>query len=177
MRKYGLISIGSYSYGFHDAYFWNNETKLKIGKYCSIAEDVIFILGGEHRADWVTTYPFSAFPNEWESAANILGHPASKGDIVIGNDVWIGNGALILSGVTVGHGAIIGAGSVITKDIEAYAIYAGNPAKLIRYRFDQVVREKLLKLAWWDWPHEKIVVNMSRLLSPPQLENLSEEIL
>jgi len=177
LRKYGLISIGEHSYGFHDVYFWNNETKLEIGKYCSIAEGVLFILGGEHRADWVTTYPFSAFPNEWESARNITGHPASKGDIVIGNDVWIGNGALILSGVTIGHGAIIGAKSVVTKDIEAYGIYAGNPAKLIRYRFDQNVREKLLKLAWWDWKHEKIVANMPQLLSTPQIESLSEEFL
>jgi acetyltransferase-like isoleucine patch superfamily enzyme len=177
LKKQGLVSIGSYSYGFHDAYFWNDETKIAIGKYCSIAEGVIFILGGEHRADWVTTYPFSAFPNEWESAANIPGHPASKGDIVIGNDVWIGNGALILSGVTVGHGAIIGARSVITKDIEPYAIYAGNPAKFIRYRFEQPTREELLRLAWWDWPHEKVVANMPQLLKPPQIKNLREDFL
>ena len=138
---------------------------------------MIFILGGEHRSDWVTTYPFSAFPNEWQSAAKIPGHPASKGDIVIGNDVWIGNGALILSGVTVGHGAIIGARSVITKDIEPYAVYAGNPAKLIRYRFEQGVREELLRLAWWDWPHEKVVANMSKILSPPQEKNWHEDVM
>ena len=176
LRKYGLISVGDYSYGFHDAYFWNTETKLEIGKYCSIAEGVVFILGGEHRSDWVTTYPFSAFPIEWESAAFIPGHPSSKGDIVVGNDVWIGNGAVVLSGVTIGHGAIIGARSVITKDVEPYAIYAGNPAKLIRYRFDQGVREKLLNLAWWNWSHEKIVTKMPQLLSVPQIEDLQEEI-
>ena len=177
LRKYGLITIGEHSYGFHDAYFWNNETKLEIGKYCSIAEGVVFILGGEHRADWVTTYPFSAFSNNWGPASNIPGHPTSKGNIVIGNDVWIGHGALILSGSTVGHGAIIGARSVITKDVEPYAIYAGNPAKLIRYRFDEEVREKLLELAWWNWPHEKVVANMPWLLSAPQIENLPESTL
>ena len=113
-----------------------------------IREDVVFILGGEHRADWITTYPFNALFSE---GAHITGHPSSKGDIVIGNDVWIGYQSCILSGVTIGNGAIIGAKSVVTKDVPPYAIVAGNPAKFIRYRFPQETIDKLENLAWWDW--------------------------
>ena len=176
MKKSGLLTIGEYTYGFHDAYFWNNETKLQIGKYCSIAEGVVFLLGGEHRTDWITTYPFSAFTDEWPSAQFMKGHPATKGDIVIGNDVWIGHGAVILSGVNVGNGAVIGAGSVLTKNVEPYAIFAGNPAQFIRYRFDETTRESLKKLEWWDWPHQKVITHMAKLMSPPNSVDLFSEL-
>ena len=85
---------------------------MKIGKFCSLAEEVVFILGGEHRADWITTYPFNAL---FDEGAHITGHPSSKGDIVVGNDVWIGYQSCILSGVTIGNGAIIGAKVLLQK--------------------------------------------------------------
>ncbi len=141
---------------------WNDETKLKIGKFCSLGEDVVFILGGEHRADWITTYPFNALFSE---GAHITGHPSSKGDIVVGNDVWIGYQSCILSGVTIGNGAIIGAKSVVTKDVPPYAIVAGNPAKFIRYRFPQEIIDKLENLAWWDWDISVIKRAIPLLLS------------
>lgn len=87
----------------------------------------------------------------------------SKGDTVIGNDVWIGNSATIMPGVKIGHGAIIGTNSLVTKDVEPYTIVGGNPARLIRKRFDEGSIEFLLKLNWWDWPVEKITDNLTAI--------------
>jgi acetyltransferase-like isoleucine patch superfamily enzyme len=167
LQRKGVVTVGEQTYGEPKVYSWNNQTKLIIGKYCSIAEGVVFLLGGEHRMDWVTTYPFSAFPEKWTSAASIVGHPATKGDIHVGNDVWIGHGALILSGIRIGDGAVIGAGSVVTKDVDDYAIVAGNPAKFLKHRFDQQTREYLCSLNWWDWSHEKISQNIDFLMKKP----------
>lgn len=149
-------SIGDYTYGEPAILQFDQTTRLVVGKFCSISDEVTIILGGNHRADWVTTYPFPAFPEVWPEAATITGHPASKGDIVIGNDVWVGYGATILSGVTIGSGAIIGAGAMISSDVAPYAIMAGNPAKEIKKRFDDTTIASLLQLAWWNWPEEKI---------------------
>ena len=120
------------------------------------------MLGGEHRLDWVTTYPFSAL---FEKARRFRGHPRGKGDIIIGNDVWIGKDALILSRVTIGSGAAIGARSVVTKDVRPYAIVAGNPAKEVRRRFADDVVDRLLAVAWWDWPQNQIEEAWPCLLS------------
>ena len=148
--------IGEFTYGHPRILSWDDHTSLKIGKFCSIAEGVTILLGGEHRIDWISTYPFPAFAGDWPGAERITGHPRSKGDVVIGNDVWIGVDATILSGVTIGDGAVIGAGSVVTKDVPAYTVVAGNPAKVIYTRFSPQEVQLLLKLKWWDWPAEKI---------------------
>ena len=148
------VTIGDYSYGFFDVLEWNNETKLKIGKFCSIAADVLFLLGGEHRKDFISTYPFNAL---MESFEHIEGHPASKGDIIVGNDVWIAHGAKILSGVNIGDGAIIAANSLVTRDVPPYAIAMGSPAKVVQYRFDEDTIEKLLEIRWWDFEEEEII--------------------
>jgi len=131
---------------------WGNSANLIIGSFCSIAPDVQILLGGEHKTKWVTTYPFSIFRNIEE----ITGHPATKGDVNIGNDVWIGMESLILSGVNIGDGAIVGARTVVTKDIPPYAIVAGNPARVIRKRFDDEIINQLLQIKWWDWDDDKI---------------------
>ncbi|HEX5127349.1 MAG TPA: CatB-related O-acetyltransferase, partial [Rhodocyclaceae bacterium] len=130
-QRYPQYSIGRGTYG-DDLLVrnWNEGTTLRIGNYCSIAAGVKIYLGGEHRTDWVTTYPFSAL---WPEAAHIEGHPRSKGDVTIGNDVWIGTEAMILSGVTIGDGAVIGARAVVSRDVPPYAIVAGNPASVVRY--------------------------------------------
>src|SRR5690606_25352240 len=104
----------------------------KIGKYCSIGQDVIILLGGEHHLDRITTYPFPAF---WKEYANFESPGLSKGNVSIGNDVWIVTDVLILSGVSIGNGAVIGAKSLVTRDIPPYAIVGGVPAKIIKYRF------------------------------------------
>ena len=159
-------SIGKFSYGvpapvvLADPY--TSQSKLKIGKFCSIAQDVKILLGGEHRIDWVTTYPFSQIFKEFKQ---FKGHPKTKGSVTIGNDVWIGFGAFILDGVSIGDGAIVGAHSVVTKDVAPYTVVAGNPAVMIKKRFDQTTIDKLLQLKWWDWDFQKIRENMPLLLS------------
>jgi len=151
--RYQSYDIGDWTYGFPTVYDWHDGTRLIIGKFCSIARGVKIYLGGEHRMDWISTFPFSEF---FEEAKEIKGHPASKGDVIIENDVWIGGDATILSGVTLGNGCVVGAGSVVTKSVPPYAVAAGNPARVVKYRFDPQTIEKLLDLKWWDWPIEKI---------------------
>lgn len=138
--------------------------KLIIGKFCAIASDVKFIMNGaNHPLNYFTTYPFSIFGHGWENTMSVEG--TSKGDTIIGNDVWLGYNALIMPGITVGDGAIIAANSVVTKNVDPYTIVGGNPAKLIRKRFDDEVISLLLKLQWWDWNIEKITQNISILCS------------
>lgn len=172
LQKAGVVVVGDNTYGFPNVFFWGDDTKLHIGKYCSIAEGVVIVLGGEHRMDWVTTFPFSALARDWPQAKQNKGHPSSKGDVVIGNDVWIGQGALILSGVTIGDGAVIGAGSVVTKDVEDYAIAAGNPAKFVKFRFDLDTRIGLKKLLWWNWSDSKVAGNIGKLMCTPEESSL-----
>jgi acetyltransferase-like isoleucine patch superfamily enzyme len=143
--------------------FNHDKTRLSIGSYSSLPEDLVILLGGEHRPDWVSTFAMRITLGM--EGAGQDGHPASKGDVVIGSDVWIGVRSTLLSGVTVGHGAVTGAASVITRDVPPFAIVAGNPARLIRYRFDEPIREALLRIAWWDWPPEKVRANVHRISS------------
>ena len=142
--------IGKYTYGRPRILFRNNTSKLKIGKYCSISENVKIFLGGNHRIDWVSTYPFSVIEKLKHVAGKIKGHPATKGSVIIENDVWIGHSVVLLSGITIENGAVIGANSVVTKSVGPYEIWAGNPAKLIKKRFSDDSIEKLLKYKWWD---------------------------
>lgn len=155
--------IGDYTYGCPNVIFENPDANLIIGKYCSIADEVTIFLGGNHRPDWITTYPFNAI-NEFAEFKNIKGHPATKGDVVIGNDVWIGRNVTILSGVKIGDGAIVAANSVVTKNIEAYEIWGGNPARLIKKRFTTEQINKLLEIRWWDWEDAKIRENIPLML-------------
>ena len=134
------IVAGKKSYGTLNVIDWSpSDTKLYIGSYCSISPGVQFLLGGEHTLSTISTYPFKV--KVWGESREAL----SKGDIIIKDDVWIGTNAIICSGVTVGQGAVIAAGSVVTKNVEPYSIVGGNPAKIIKYRFDEPVRRKLLE--------------------------------
>ncbi|UTH72638.1 CatB-related O-acetyltransferase [Chromobacterium sp. IIBBL 290-4] len=156
-RKY---EYGIYSYGLPIVEDWDDGSSLKIGKFCSIAHGARIFLGGNHRTDWISTYPF---PGNFPELDYIKGHRSTKGDVTIGNDVWIGSCATIMSGITIGHGAVIAAESVVTKDVPPYAIVAGNPAKIIRYRFNTEEINKLLNIAWWNWPIEAILQNAGGL--------------
>ncbi len=160
-KKY---EIGDYTYGNPKIYDWNEGATLKIGKFCSIADNVKIFLGGNHRIDWITTYPFPAL-KDWPEASKIKGHPATKGDVIIGNDVWIGNGATLLSGINIGDGSVIGGQAVVTANVEPYCIIAGNPARVIRKRFNDTIINKLLNLKWWNWPADKIKKNTALLCS------------
>lgn len=158
------ISIGKYSYGIPTVRWWGEKSGLSVGKFCSIAKNVTIFLGGNHRTDWITTYPFSA-QRPWKRFTGEVEHPVSRGDVVIGNDVWLGSSCTILSGVSIGDGAVIAANATVTKDVPAYAIAAGNPARVVRMRFDGNQINKLLSLRWWDWDERVIQKNLSTLLS------------
>jgi len=155
--------IGDWTHGSYGIEVIESEgSKLRIGKFCSIASGTTIMLGGEHRADWVTTY---AFPALFLSAKQIKGYAFSKGDVTIGNEVWIGLNATILSGVTLGDGMVVGAESVVRRSFPPYTIVMGNPAKLVGYRFSADIISKLLQIRWWDWPLQKIEEAFPLLLS------------
>jgi virginiamycin A acetyltransferase len=139
--------------------------KLIIGKFCAIASGAKFIMnGGNHPTGTLSTYPFSIFGKGWEAAAPADGYP-SKGDTVIGNDVWIGYEAVIMPGVQIGDGAVIASKAVVTKDVAPYTMVGGNPARLIRPRFEQPVVDQLLTIRWWDWDLDKITRNVALISS------------
>lgn len=145
--------IGAHTYGAPKVYRWGGDGGLEIGAYTSIANGVEILLGGNHRTDWVTTYPFNAIR---KSARHIVGHPTTRGDVRIGSDVWLAQRATIVSGVTIGDGAVVAANAVVTRDVAPYAIVGGNPAGLIRRRFPEAQIAALLRIRWWDWPDEKV---------------------
>jgi acetyltransferase-like isoleucine patch superfamily enzyme len=156
----GIVEVGAHSYGHPQVEVWrgadgqNLGGRLRIGKYCSIAHDVVVLTGGEHHPEWVSTFPFR---DKWDlPGKHSDGQPTSKGDVVIGNDVWVGEQAMILSGVTVGDGAVIAARSLVIRDVEPYAIVGGNPAALIRHRFPPEQVAALLGSQWWDWPEDRV---------------------
>ena len=165
--KFHKYEIGDYTYG--EPIIEDFGSKLKIGKFCSIARGVTILLGGEHNVFWNSTYPFNEV---FDEAKEIKGHPATKGDTEIGNDVWIGTEAIILSGVTIGDGAVIAARSVVVKDVEPYTIVGGNPAKVIKKRFSAGQIDHLQSIQWWNWPIEKIKANAKVLMSAEIIQNL-----
>lgn len=137
--------------------------KLIIGKFCQIATNVKFIMnGGNHYLGGFSSFPFIIFQSCWPEVPFI---PNRKKDTVIGNDVWIGYNAIIMPGVSIGDGAIIGTGSVVTKDIAPYEIVGGNPAEVIRKRFNDETIHFLLQLKWWEWPIEKIAKNVLSIMN------------
>lgn len=149
-----LISVGRFTYGHENITVkqWNEGAGLKIGGFCSIAANVTIFLGGNHRSDWISTFPFGHLYPEELGGQGIVGHPGTKGDVIIGNDVWLGHGSTIMSGVKIGHGAIIGTNALVVKDVAPYEIVGGNPAKHLKMRFSDEVIALLLKLEWWDLP-------------------------
>lgn len=161
-ERYPRYRIGQGTYGDLAVYSWGDSATLTIGSYTSVAAGVKVFLGGEHRIDWVTTYPFNVL---WESQKQHTGHPKTKGNMMIGSDVWIGTEALILSGVTIGDGAVIAARAVVTSDVPPYAVVAGNPAKVVKFRFDQTVITRLLAIQWWNWSQGQIEKAMPELLN------------
>ena len=158
----GLLSVGRFTYGIPTLIaFGTALPRLNIGAFCSIADKVELMLDGNHRSDWISTYPFRI--QFGMRGANEDGHPASRGPITIGNDVWLARGALILSGVTIGHGAVVGARAVVTRDVAPYSVVAGNPARHTRYRFNADAISALLRIRWWDWPESQIQSSVASL--------------
>ena len=161
----GRATVGRHSYGAPLLQLAEGDGEtLSVGSFTSISFDVQIMLGGNHRTDWVTTFPLRqvlGLPGALED-----GHPASKGPVTVGNDVWIGRGARILSGVTIGDGAVVGAHAVVARSVRPYAIVVGNPAREVRRRFPDPVVESLLRIAWWDWPDELVVERVGELCAP-----------
>jgi acetyltransferase-like isoleucine patch superfamily enzyme len=158
--------IGAHTYGKPEVVqFYGSEARLVIGKFCSIAGSVTIFLGGDHRTDWVTTYPFPVLSAFWPSVPSIPDTAVTKGDVVIGNDVWIGFGAMILAGVTIGDGAVIGARAVVASNVAPYTVAVGNPARPAGQRFDDETVARLLRIRWWDWSDEVIAERIPLLCS------------
>ncbi|WP_303312649.1 CatB-related O-acetyltransferase [Hymenobacter sp. BT730] len=161
------ITVGEYTYydDMEDVHRFQEHVRylfdftgdrLTIGKFCMIASGVEFLLNGaNHLTEAVSAYPFAVFGGDWAGAMDGKSYP-TKGDTTVGNDVWIGYRATILPGVHIGDGAIIGAHAVVTRDVAPYTIVGGNPAQLLRPRFDEAITAQLVAIAWWEWPIEKI---------------------
>lgn len=155
-------------------YPWSRD-KLIIGKFCQIAAGVEFMMNdANHQMNAVSTFPFYTLEG-WDMDAPAASEMPFKGNTVIGNDVWIGQNAVLLPGVTIGDGAIIGANSVVGSDVAPYTIVAGNPAKVIRKRFDDELIDLLLQFKWWDKSIDEIDT-LIPLLTSSDLEKVREEL-
>ena len=158
------VQVGKFTYGeLNIKSFGNENEKLEIGNFCSIAQNVTFLLSGEHQYNTILTYPFR------KKIFNI-NESLSKGDIIIEDDVWIGYGSIILSGVKIGKGSIVGAGSVVAKDIPPYAIYVNNQIK--KYRFDKEIIDKLVNLDFSSLDEKFIKENIQLLYEECNEKNL-----
>lgn len=183
------ITVGDYTYyddaadpaGFEQNNVLFNYPEfgdsLVIGKFCQIASGTKFIMGSaNHRLCSVTTYPFNVFGGAWtENTPPHMDQLPRKGDIIIGNDVWIGRESVIMPGIKVGDGAIIAAYSVVVKDIPAYTVYGGNPARFIKARFDDELTDMLLRFRWWDIAPEQLV-DILPLLCDPDLAKVKRTL-
>ena len=172
------ISVGRYSYysGYYHGHSFDDcarfllpdadADKLVIGSFCSIGSGAAFIMAGNqgHRNDWISTFPFFWMPEVPAFAGAANGYQPA-GDTIIGNDVWIGSEAIIMPGVTIGDGAVIGTRALVARDVEPYAIVGGNPARVIRKRFDDADIARLLALKWWDWSEDQLHAAMPLLTS------------
>jgi acetyltransferase-like isoleucine patch superfamily enzyme len=151
--------IGPYTYGQENIKLIKpeeNPYSLIIKNFCSIGENLTIYMGGQHRKEWITAYPFGHKYKNIFQQFDGENHCIFKGNVIIGNDVWIGMNSFIMDGVEIGDGAIIAANSHVISNIEPYSIYGGNPAKLIKYRFSKKLISHLLKIQWWDKPIEEI---------------------
>ena len=161
------IEIGDFTYGAPIIYQWRCGTRLIIGRFCCIGSQVKFYLGGNHRYERISQYPFD---NLFSSTCSIP-HSYSNGDIVVGNDVWFGSHSSIMSGVTIGDGCTIGASCMVSKSIPPYSVVVGNPLRIVKKRFSDTEIEKLLKIQWWNWP-TKVIEKYASLICSKDVDEL-----
>lgn len=135
-----------------------SEERLILGRFCQVAHGVRFVTSSaNHRHDGISTYPFAIFQGRFAENAPSLPPPGSFRDTVVGNDVWIGAGVTLLPGARIGDGAILGAGAVVGGRVPPYTVVAGNPARVVRHRVPPEAADRLVALAWWDWPIDQIL--------------------
>ncbi|MDG4895551.1 CatB-related O-acetyltransferase [Mesorhizobium sp. WSM4976] len=160
-----FATVGRYTYGVNTESVWmaSQDAPLVVGSYCSIASGVQFYCKSGHVHDCATSFPIHFCVLKQPSPDASLG---KRRGIRVGNDVWIGRNAAILPGVTISDGAVIGAHAVVTKDIPPYAVVAGNPARVVRYRFDEGTISKLMTIRWWDWDVETVKREAETLTGP-----------
>lgn len=169
-----FMTVGAFSYGqpliirsWRGLNCCIEDNKLTIGKFCSLADSIEVFMGGNHMMNWITTFSLGMI------GINLPLQVGNNGDINIENDVWIGSQATIMSGVTIGNGACIGAKTVVAKNIPPYSIAVGNPARVVRKRFDDASIEKLLTIKWWDW-HIVKIQQAGTLLASGNVQGLVE---
>ena len=180
------VEVGEYTYYDHperalhfedDAVLYAfGPERLVIGRFCAVAAGVRFLMGGANHADLgPSTYPFGIFGEPWAHTMDLVMSAPSRGDTIVGHDVWLGYQALVLPGVTVGHGAVVAAGSVVSADVPPYAIVAGNPARVVRRRYEDDDVQRLLRAAWWDWPIEAVTEHAREIMAgtPEALERIA----
>lgn len=172
-----MITIGRHTYGTESMkiYGWGETIDINIGSFCCIGGNLTFFVGGNHHSEWVTTFPFGHVHKDIFKKFNGAGHPKQAGNIIIGDDVWIGGDVTIIRGVTIGDGAVIAAKSHVIRNVPPYSIVGGNPAKLIKYRFESEIIRKLLYLKWWNFSDE-IVDELSPFLCSNNIDGLFEEV-
>jgi acetyltransferase-like isoleucine patch superfamily enzyme len=168
------VEVGAFTYGANllSIMEWGEGASLRIGKFCSIANNIKIFLGGNHRVDWISTFPFGHINLGEFGGSDIIGHPSTNGDVIVGNDVWIGHGTTILSGIEIGNGAVLAANSNITKNVPPYSIVGGNPGKILKMRFNQSTIDDMNYIRWWDFPIEDIRDIASHLCSCPSVDAL-----
>jgi len=181
------IEVGDYTYYDDpgDPTAWEQDNvlyaygpeRLVIGRYCALAEGSRFVMAGaNHAMLGPSTFPFGIFGGSWaETTMDLVMSAPSRGDTVVGHDVWLGYRTLVMPGLTIGHGAVIAAGSVVVSDIPPYAIAGGNPARVLRMRYDEDDVARLLRATWWDWPVELVTQHARAIMSgtPAELEAIA----
>jgi len=167
-----MTTIGMFTYGYENisilSWECNKLPMLRIGRFCSISANLKVFIGGNHRFDWTSTYPYGHCLPTSKYFKPFSGHPAAAKPVIIGHDVWIGRDVTIMQGVKIGNGSIIAANSHVVKDVEEYTIIGGNPAQKIRDRFDKDIIRELTSIEWWNWDKEKILENVHLLCSEPE---------
>lgn len=184
--RHPSVEVGEYTYYDHPERAEQFETdavlyafgpeRLVIGRFCAIAAGVRFLMGGANHADLgPSTYPFGIFGPPWDHTMDLVMSAPSRGDTVVGHDVWFGYEAIVLPGVSIGDGAVIAAASVVSADVPPYAIVAGNPARVVRRRYEDADVERLLRAAWWDWPIEAVTEHARTIMAgtPQELERIA----
>lgn len=157
---------------------WENDlAKLKIGKFCSIADNITVFLGGNHSVEWFITYPFGTINKDIFNKSipkNSRLTRKQNHNVTIGNDVWIGGGVTIMSGIKIGDGAVIGRNSHVVNNVKPYSVVSGNPAEFLYYRFDKNTIDKLLELKWWDFDDD-IINELTPYICSNDINRLIEE--